>query len=103
MTGTILQWSFLRACPVGHWKEVCEGQNWKQGWGRERPGLGQLPHLQEALGGFAGQQVVLGVGDVFPRALLLEAHSTEVPILVQSRGEHLMNSAGSLRADGVYA
>lgn len=65
--------------------------------------FGQLPHLQEALGGFAGQQVVLGVGDVFPRALLLEAHSTEVPILVQSRGEHLMNSAGSLRADGVYA
>lgn len=69
----------------------------------ERSGLGRLPHLQEALGGFAGQQIVLGVGDVFPLALPLEAHSTEVPILFQGRGEHLMNSAGSLRADGVYA
>lgn len=52
------------------------------------------PHLQEALGGLAGQQVVLGVGDVLPHALALVAQCAEAPVFVQGPAEHLVHGVG---------
>lgn len=72
-------------------------------WGGARPCHEGPPYLQEALGGSAGEQVVLGVGDVFPFVLALEAQSDEVPILIQGLVEHPMHSVGKLWAAGVYA
>lgn len=80
-----------------------KAQCWQGGLGREGPAR-RAPHLQEALGGLSGQQVVLGVGDVLPRALVLEAQSVEVPILVQGLVEHPMHSVwGLLWVAGVQA
>lgn len=53
-------------------------------------------YLQEALGYFARNQVVLVVRDALPLVLALEAQSAEVPVLIQGLVEHLVHGVGKL-------
>lgn len=60
-------------------------------------------YLQEALGDFAGNLVVLVVRDALPLVSALEAQSTEVPVLIQGLVEHPVHGIGRLRAEGFPA
>lgn len=56
-------------------------------------------YLQEALGDFAGNLVVLVVRDALPLVSALEAQSTEAPVLIQGLVEHPVHGIGRLRAE----
>lgn len=83
----------LKASRRGSGRRPRRAQRWRRS--------GEGPHLQEALGGSPGEQVVLGVRDVLPHALALDAQGAEALVLVQGAPEHLVNGAGRLRAGGV--